>query len=220
MEPQYFGTLGFVRNALATNSTPDSPTSRSARCVVHVADDGTEPSSSASLQKGLSQDNPMHNEMRSYAVDPLSIVGDLAGCRDRSAAEPRMRPPITWQVRRAEEYIESHWNQSITMARLARATAASARTIFCHFKRSRGQSPMSFLKQVRLEHAREMLEKSGVGRSVTEIAIDCGFGNLGHFAGDYLKRFGERPSDTLKRSKSSSLHNGRLSLAARSESWS
>jgi hypothetical protein len=24
---------------------------------------------------------------------------------------------------------------------------------------------------------------------------------LGHFAGDYFKRFGERPSDTLKRRK-------------------
>lgn len=143
----------------------------------------------------------MHEGMRSYAVDSFSIIRDLPNCRDRSAAEPRVRMPITWQVRRAEEYIETHWNQPITIACLARATAASARSIFYHFKSSRGLSPMSFLKQVRLKHAREMLEKSGVGRSVTEIAIDCGFGNLGHFAGDYLKRFGERPSDTLKRSK-------------------
>lgn len=143
----------------------------------------------------------MHEGIRSYAVDSFSIVHDLSSCRDRSVAEPRVRPPITWQVRRAEEYIETHWNQPITIACLARATAASARSIFYHFKSSRGQSPMSFLKQIRLAHAREMLEKSGVGRSVTEIAIDCGFGNLGHFAGDYFKRFGERPSDTLKRSK-------------------
>ena len=143
----------------------------------------------------------MHEGIRSYAGDSFSIVGDLPGCRGRPLAEHRIRPPITWQVRRVEEYIETHWKQSITIAGLARATAASARSIFYHFKSSRGQSPMSFLKQVRLEHAREMLEKSGIGRSVTEIAIDCGFGNLGHFACDYSKRFGERPSDTLKRSK-------------------
>jgi transcriptional regulator GlxA family with amidase domain len=104
-------------------------------------------------------------------------------------------------VRRAEAYIESHWNEPITIAGLARATAASARSIFYHFKNGRGQSPMSFVKQVRLEHAREMLESRGTNRSVTEIAVDCGFGNLGHFAGDYLKRFGERPSDTLKRGR-------------------
>jgi transcriptional regulator GlxA family with amidase domain len=46
-----------------------------------------------------------------------------------------------------------------------------------------------------------MLAHSGVNRSVTQIAVECGFGNLGHFAGDYLKRFGERPSETLKRGK-------------------
>jgi transcriptional regulator GlxA family with amidase domain len=143
----------------------------------------------------------MHNEIRSYPFGSLSVARHLPGPRERPLVEPRRQPPTTWQVRRAEAYIELHWNEPITVASLARASAASARSIFYHFKNSRGQSPMSFVKQVRLEHAREMLEKSGIGRSVTETAIDCGFGNLGHFAGDYLKRFGERPSDTLKRSR-------------------
>ena len=143
----------------------------------------------------------MHSEMRSYAVDSFSIINNLTNRRPQPPAQPGRQQPITWQVRRAEEYIETHWNQPITIASLARATAASARSIFYHFKNSRGQSPMSFLKQVRLEHAREMLGRSGIGRSVTDIAIECGFGNLGHFAGDYFKRFGEHPSDTLKRSK-------------------
>lgn len=143
----------------------------------------------------------MQGEIRSYPFDSISAVRPLPSLRGRPLAEFRSRPLTTWQVRRAESYIESHWNEPITIARLARATAASARSIFYHFKNSRGQSPMSFVKQVRLEHAREMLESSGTNRSVTEIAVDCGFGNLGHFAGDYLKRFGERPSDTLKRGR-------------------
>jgi transcriptional regulator GlxA family with amidase domain len=143
----------------------------------------------------------MHNETSSQSVGSLSTIYELSCIRGKSLVEPGRQPPTTWQVRRAEEYIETHWDQPITIASLARATAASARSIFYHFKSSRGQSPMSFLKQVRLEHARDMLERSGVGRSVTEIAVQCGFGNLGHFAGDYFKRFGERPSDTLKRSK-------------------
>jgi len=143
----------------------------------------------------------MHNDLRTYPLDSFSTIRHLPGSYERPAVAPRLHTPTTWQVRRAEEYIETHWNQPITIASLARATAASARSIFYHFKNSRGQSPMSFLKQVRLEHAREMLKKSGINRSVTEIAIECGFGNLGHFAGDYFKRFGEHPSDTLKRSK-------------------
>lgn len=143
----------------------------------------------------------MHQEMRSYPSNSFSTVARLPAPGETALVQPRRQSPITWQVRRAEEYIETHWNQEITIANIARATAASARSIFYHFKSSRGQSPMCFLKQVRLDHAREMLASSGIGRSVTEIAIDCGFGNLGHFAGDYFKRFGEHPSDTLKRSK-------------------
>lgn len=107
----------------------------------------------------------------------------------------------SWLVRRAEEYIETNWDKPIKIEELARATSASARSIFYHFKRSRGHSPMDFVKQVRLLHARQMLTRSDKPISVTEAAFACGFVNLGHFAKDYLKRFGEKPSDTLKRGK-------------------
>ncbi len=116
--------------------------------------------------------------------------------------ERRTRPSASWQVRRAEEYIEAHWNQAVTIEDLARETSSSGRSLFRQFRKSRGQSPMAFLKDVRLRHARDMLERSGLSPSVTETAIECGFGNLGHFATDYFKRFGERPSDTVKRNKS------------------
>ncbi len=111
------------------------------------------------------------------------------------------RPIASWQVRRAAEYIEAHWNQPITIEELARATSASARSIFHQFKKDRGLSPMAFVKQVRLRHARDMLERKDQNPSVTATAFACGFANLGHFAQDYFKRFGERPSDTVKRSK-------------------
>jgi transcriptional regulator GlxA family with amidase domain len=143
----------------------------------------------------------MANEIGYETLGSLSNVHELPGIAGQALVQSRRPRAATWQVRRAEEYIETHWNQPITIANLAVATAASARSIFYHFKNSRGVSPMSFLKQVRLDHAKRMLERSGVDHSVTQIAVDCGFGNLGHFAGDYFKRFGERPSDTLKRSK-------------------
>jgi transcriptional regulator GlxA family with amidase domain len=40
--------------------------------------------------------------------------------------------------------------------------------------------------------------------SVTSVAFDCGFTNLGHFAKDYGKCFGEPPSETLNRTKGAS----------------
>jgi AraC-like DNA-binding protein len=106
-----------------------------------------------------------------------------------------------WQVRRAEEYIEAHWDQPITVEALAVATGASARSIFHFFKASRGYAPMVFVKQVRLRHARRMLMMPDKATSVTSVAFDCGFTNLGHFAKDYGKCFGELPSETLNRTK-------------------
>jgi len=107
-----------------------------------------------------------------------------------------------WQVRRAEEYIVAHWDQPITVEALATVTGTSARSIFHVFKRSRGYSPMAFVKTVRLQKARQMLTRQSSTVSVTDVAFACGFGNLGHFASDYVRHFGERPSDTLNRTKS------------------
>jgi AraC-like DNA-binding protein len=118
-----------------------------------------------------------------------------------SLIDQRARPAASWQARRAEEYIEAHWSEPITIEKLADVTSASASSIFYHFRRTRGQSPMAFLKAIRLQHARRMLASTVTPQSVTDTAVACGFSNLGHFARDYFERFGERPSDTLKRAR-------------------
>ncbi|HEX2431520.1 MAG TPA: helix-turn-helix domain-containing protein, partial [Aestuariivirgaceae bacterium] len=42
------------------------------------------------------------------------------------------------------------------------------------------------------------------GDTATAIAYDCGFGHLGEFAQSYRLRFGESPSETLRRSRHAS----------------
>ena len=100
-------------------------------------------------------------------------------------------------VRRAEEFIEAHWDQPITIEKLVEATGTGARAIFRAFQQARGYSPMAFAKMVRLKRARQLLSTPDMETSVTSVAFVCGFGNLGHFARDYRQAFGERPSDTL-----------------------
>ena len=101
------------------------------------------------------------------------------------------------QVRLAEAYIEAHWDQPITVEVLATLTGVSARSIFDSFRKSRGYSPMAFVKRVRLGHARQMLLAAAAGTTVAKVAFACGFGNLGNFAKDYRDAFGELPSQTL-----------------------
>src|SRR5579872_3326173 len=107
----------------------------------------------------------------------------------------------SWQVRRAEQFIEANWDQPITIETLVSATNVSARSLFLSFKAGRGYSPMDFVKRVRLERARQKLSSPDAETSVTAVVFECGFGNPGHFAKDYHHRFGELPSETLKRGR-------------------
>ena len=100
----------------------------------------------------------------------------------------------------AEEYIDANWDKPTTLEPLSGIAGASARTLHEKFKQARGYSPMAFAKQVRLKRTRELLLRPEPATSVTTVSSACGFGNLGHFAKDYFKIFGERPSETLARS--------------------
>ncbi len=105
------------------------------------------------------------------------------------------------QVNMVEEYIEAHWREPLDIAALAALTNTSVRSLFRQFKKSRDYSPMEFLKLTRLRQARQLL-LSGEDSSVLSVMLKCGFQNAGHFARDYRRAFGERPSETLRRGSS------------------
>ena len=111
--------------------------------------------------------------------------------------EDQAKTPPSGAVVRAEEFIQANWNRAICIDELVAVTEVSARSLFKAFKRTRGYSPIAFAKMVRLKQARQMLESGNPDISVTGIAFKCGFGNLGHFAADYRRAFGELPSETL-----------------------
>ena len=109
-----------------------------------------------------------------------------------------VRSVAPWQVRLAEEYVEQNWDQPVTVEALAHVANAGIRSLFFTFKKSRGVSPMTFVREVRLRHAKHMLMHATPETTVTSVAYACGFSNLGHFAKYYHAAFGEHPSATLK----------------------
>ena len=110
----------------------------------------------------------------------------------------RPRAAAPWQVKRAVDFIEAHWNEPLTIEALSVASQTSARSLFHLFRRTYGYSPMVYVNRVRLRHARDMLMCPAPGMTVTGIGIHCGFSNLGTFAQKYRQAFGENPSDTLR----------------------
>lgn len=105
--------------------------------------------------------------------------------------------PRRGAVERAMDFMQANAGAEVTLAEVAQAAGIGVRALTRGFEKQQGVSPMRYLQQCRLERARaELLDGRG---SVTEIAYRWGFGNLGDFAARYRERFGEKPSETLRR---------------------
>jgi AraC-like DNA-binding protein len=112
----------------------------------------------------------------------------------------RESPIAPASVRRAERFMDENAAKTIGLSDLARAAGASPRALQMAFRRFRATTPMGHLRTLRLELARGELARMGAtGGSVTSIANTYGFGSLSRFAADYKARFGESPSETLRR---------------------
>lgn len=110
-------------------------------------------------------------------------------------------PACPSYVRRAERFIEQFAEQPITVSDIAGHCGVTSRTLSAGFCRFRNISPMEKLRSVRLERARASLMAGHSNTNVTTIALECGISHLGRFASAYARRFGEQPSETLRRAR-------------------
>lgn len=111
---------------------------------------------------------------------------------------PRSTTVLPRHVRRAQDYLQAHAHEPITAEQLAELSGVSVRSLYAGFKKFLGVSPMHYLHEIRLERARtEFL--SGEAINVTGVALRWGFAHMGRFSLEYKRRFGEMPSQTLKR---------------------
>lgn len=138
-------------------------------------------------------------------LEQAAAVAFLYACNNNFSYH--LNAPVTdtsvRHVSLIEDYIQAHWNEAITIAKLSELAGVSARALFKAFQRSRGYSPMAFAKRVRMEHVRERLIASGGEASIGAIAKECGFPHFGYFSKEYRSMFGEKPSTTLARASKS-----------------
>lgn len=104
-------------------------------------------------------------------------------------------------VRRAEEWIAEHATDAIGIDEIAAAVGVGVRSLQRTFQRVRGYSPLNAVLQKRLELARNALLLATPEDTVTSIATDNGFLEMGRFARHYRMHFGENPSETLARQR-------------------
>lgn len=124
----------------------------------------------------------------------MLLAGQPHHCQTR--ATPAALVPRT--VKRAKAYIDEHACEPITLAGIAEAAGVPVRTLLDSFQRYSHASPMQIVRESRLERARDMLLRARETERVADIALGCGFANLGRFANAYREKFGETPSATLR----------------------
>lgn len=104
------------------------------------------------------------------------------------------------RVSRALAFIDAHLDGTIDYADLARHCGCSLRALQIAFKTHRSQTLTEAVQERRLALLRERLTAGGQGQSITDLIHAAGFTHLGRAASAYRERYGERPSDTLRRS--------------------
>jgi AraC-like DNA-binding protein len=149
-----------------------------------------------------SPDSLLHrSERHREYLERLVIGGLVLAQRHDYADELRApRPPARPRsIKRVVEAVEAAPERPWSLTDLARCAGVSGRRLQQGFAEHVGMSPMAYLRRVRLERAHHDL-RTGLW-PVTDVAYRSGFTNLGRFANAYRERFGETPSETLRRSR-------------------
>jgi AraC family transcriptional regulator len=91
---------------------------------------------------------------------------------------------------RVMKYIDAHLREEITVEALASVASLSRFHFSRTFKATLGQSPSSFVSQLRCEFAKLLLSQ---GASVSDVAFDCGFSSESNFVRSFRRAVGITP---------------------------
>jgi AraC-like DNA-binding protein len=104
-------------------------------------------------------------------------------------------------VRRAVAYIDAHALDDIDISQIAAAARIGPRGLQAAFRKHRGQTPLEYLRQVRMDGAhRDLMAGDPTrGDTVAATAARWRFTHAGRFSVEYRESHGRSPSQTLRR---------------------
>lgn len=118
------------------------------------------------------------------------------GTANSAYASRFTRVPV---MQRFEQVLEENRDTPLYIPEICAAIGVADRTLRLHCLEHLGMSPHRYLWLRRMHLARRALSAADpLTKTVTGIANDHGFGELGRFAVAYRKLFGESPSVTLR----------------------
>lgn len=136
-----------------------------------------------------------------------AFLGHIVDALAQGAVESVMPSERKRVVDRAREVIDAHHDEPVSIPSICHDIGVSQRKLQYCFQEYLGVSPATYVRLFRLNAVHRSLA-CGDAWQVQDAAIRWGFFHLGHFAMAYRQLFGERPSETLERSRRNSAKSG------------
>ncbi len=129
--------------------------------------------------------------LRSLFIEFIVLLCRSAGTEDagRLSAEEN--------ISRLIGMLQNRYYEGWTVKRMADKTGLSEPSLYRLFKQLTGTSPTDYLLNLRLQHAKDLLENTGI--SVTEAAFETGFGNSSYFTRVFKKKYRCTPNQLKKK---------------------
>lgn len=123
----------------------------------------------------------------------------MGPARRRCQSDPDAIPAWQETVALVETYLRANMDASVSVSTLCRIVGRSERSLRNAFYRVHGVGPKRWMLAARLQVVRRALSEVRTRPiTVTGVATDHGFYELGRFAATYKQAFGEAPSQTLR----------------------
>ena len=97
------------------------------------------------------------------------------------------------KIRRVLGFIDANLEEKITVDQLAEFARVSRSHLCFLFKVETGLAPIQYIKRVRIERARDLLEQTHL--SIKEIRARVGLVDRSHFTRGFKEAFGVTPSE-------------------------
>lgn len=139
-------------------------------------------------------DCPGHRLLFDTALVQLSValLRALHGNHSGRAVATSNPTAAQTQMARAVDLIHSAFQTDLSLNDLADAAAMSRYHFLRCFKLHVGTTPYAYLQHVRVQNAAALLRSTS--RTITDIALDCGFTSPSRFSDAFRRRYGCTPS--------------------------
>jgi AraC-like DNA-binding protein len=97
------------------------------------------------------------------------------------------------EIAAAVNYIQTHFHENITIEQLAKHSFLSISALERRFKKVMAKTPIQYITEVRLEHARLLIVESAI--PITQVVEKSGFVNHSYFSKQFKAFFGLLPNE-------------------------